>query len=142
MVYFNWVIRVIDYIIKLDDNKLYIAKDNEYQTHDCTFQKYINRILIKRFNDLNALEKSIKKVYGYKNKIPLFIDNNNLLLCLRSYRMNESIYINFHSIKNFERVNKLILIEFHSGHVLRLKQESGLRVQMKRAREIIDSLYK
>lgn len=142
MVYFKWVIMVIDYIIKLDDNKLYIAKGNEYQTHDCTFQKYINRILIKRFNDLNALEKSIKKVFGYKNKIPLFIDSNNLLLCLRSYRMNESIYINFHSIKNFERVNKRILIEFHSGHVLRLKQESGLRVQMKRAREIIDSLYK
>lgn len=132
--------RMIDYIIKKIDNKLYIAENHEYKICDCTFQKFINQILIKKLTNLSALEKTTKKVFGFKNKIPLYIDNQTLLLCVRSYRMSDSVYINFHSIKNFQKHNFSFLIEFHTGHSLLLKHEASFKVQMKKAREIIDSI--
>lgn len=133
---------VIDYVIKKDDNKLYIAENNFYNILDSTFQKYVNKLLLSRLNNLSALEKSTKKLFGYKNKIPLFISRENLLLCIISYRMNVSVYLNYFAISKYEKIDDKLIIHFHSGHCYKCESSYAFLSQIKKAQKMMDLLFK
>lgn len=131
---------MIDYIIKKADNKLYISQDNCYFTKDETISKYLNNILIQRLNNLSALEKASRKLFGYKNKIPLFINQDTLLLCIISHRMEKSVYINYFSIAKYEKTKEGIIIYFHNNHCYKCPFAYAFISQMKRAQEMIETI--
>lgn len=132
---------MIDYIIRKSDNLIYVAKKNEYLSYDMTFQKYVNRILINRLSNLEALEKSTKKYFSLKSKIPLLLSKDILLLCIVSYRMLNCTYINYFNISNYERLNNYIIIYFYSGHCLKITNTYAFLNQYKYARKIIDKIF-
>ncbi|MDD3712511.1 MAG: competence protein ComK [Candidatus Izemoplasmatales bacterium] len=132
---------MIDYIIKKDDNLIYVCQDNYYLVLDTTFQKYINKILLKKLTNLEALEKCTRKVFGFKNKIPLYLDGRTLLLCIMSYRMPKSMYLNFYAISKFEKLDSFLVVYFHSGHCLKLEEKHAFYNQMKKAREVEEFIY-
>ncbi|MDT8337514.1 MAG: hypothetical protein RQ856_06810 [Candidatus Izemoplasmatales bacterium] len=131
---------MLDYIIKKDDNRLYIAQGNNYITKDETISKYLNKILLNRLSNLSALEKTSKRLFGFKNKIPLYIDQDTLLLSIISHRMENSIYINYFSIAKYEKIKDGIIIYFHSYHCFKCKLPYAFISQMKRAKHMVDSL--
>lgn len=132
---------MLDYIIRKSDNKIYVSVDNQYLIYDTTFQKYVNRILIKRLSNLEALEKSTKKYFLIKNKVPLLLSKDILLLCVISYRMLNLTYINYFSISKYERKNKEVCIYFYSGHCLKTENVYAFINQYKYARKIIDKIH-
>ena len=131
---------VIDYVIKKDDNKLYIAENNIYLVVDSTIQKYINNLLLKRLNNLSALEKSTRKLFGFKNKIPLFISHETLLLCIMSYRMNISVYLNFFAISKYEEIDGKLIVHFYSGHCYYCESSHAFYSQIKKAQKMMELL--
>jgi len=133
---------MIDYIIKKTDNRLYIAEDNYYLVKDISFQKAINKILINQLTNINALESTTKKMFGFKNKIPLYIDTNTLLMCINSYRLENTMYFNYHSIKSYEDIDKDLIVIFCSGHCLKIKATHSFKAQIIKCKQILDKIRK
>jgi len=131
---------MIDYILKHDDNMLYIVDNQELIIKDQTFQKYVNSFLIKRLTNLQALEKMTKKHFCFKSKIPLYIDRETLLLCIFSYRTQKSIYINYFSINKYHSVTDGVTISFLNGHEMKIPNYKGFLSQLKKAREILNTI--
>ena len=128
---------MLEYIIKKSDNILYIAKDNLYLSEDISFQKYINKKLLFHLTTLSALEKTTRKIFKFKSKIPLLIDKETLLMPIISYRMPESVYLNYLAIKSFEKRQSFIIVNFVHGHSLKINQECAFMNQIKKARIIL-----
>jgi len=133
---------LIDYIIKKTDNKLYIAEEHNYLVKDQSFQKFINKILIIQLTNLTALEISTKKLFNFKNKIPLYLDSNNLLMCINSYRLTNSIYINYFAITSYESVNKDLYIYFRRGHCLKITGNHAFKSQINKCKQILNKTRK
>lgn len=131
---------MLNYIIKLNDNSLYISKNHDVIILDTTFQKYINQYLSKNFTTLKTSEKSIKKHFNFKSKIPIYIDKHNLLMCIKSYRLEKSFYINYKSIYNYENKNGYIYIAFANQHQMKIKKNSAFINQLNKCQKIIDYL--
>lgn len=140
MVYYIWVFKLLDYIIKREDNKLYVCQTNQYFSFDITLQKYFNSRLINRLTNLDGVEKATKKLFGFKNKVPIFIDSKNLLMCIKSYRQEGSLYLNYHAILRHRIFEKEVYIEFHTGHCLRLVSRYAFLTQMQKCQLIIGHL--
>ena len=132
----------MDYLIKKSDNKIYVASNNQYLVFDITIQRYLNNLLIKKLNNLKTLEKMTKKLFNFNNKIPLYITENILLLCITSYRMEESFYINYFEIKKHEIIDKEIIISFYNNHEMKLPNKIAYLNQLKKARLIIEYFNK
>jgi len=132
----------VDYLIKKSDNKIYVASNNQYLVFDITIQRYLNNLLIKKLNNLKTLEKMTKKLFNFNNKIPLYITENILLLCITSYRMEESFYINYFEIKKHEIIDKEIIISFYNNHEMKLPNKIAYLNQLKKARTIIEYFNK
>jgi len=132
---------MIDYIIKKEDNRIYVSQDNCYLALDTTFQKYINKILLKKLTNLEALERCTRKVFGFKNKIPLYLNQRTILMCIMSYRMPKSMYLNFYAISKFEKLDNYLIVYFHSGHCLKLEEKHAFNNQMKKVRVLEEFIY-
>jgi hypothetical protein len=134
------VFDLLDYIIKKNDNKLYLSENNHYLVLDKTIQKYINSCLIKRFTNLAGVEKTTKRLFNFKSKVPLYVDENTLLMNIRSYRQENSMYINYFSILKYVNTPKEVIIHFYSGHCLKLQSRYSFIAQVKKCKTIIDYL--
>jgi len=131
---------MIDYIRKMQDNKLMIVSDNQVKYQDRTFQKVFNDLLKPHLTDLSSRERVTSKIFSYASKVPLYLDCNNLFLCIRSYRMDRSLYINYHAIASYKVINSIIQISFCGRHELRINEKYAFISQMKKCNTIIEFL--
>lgn len=131
---------MLNYIKKTTDNKLYISSDNEIDILDCTFQKYINLQLTKTLTNLQSREQTTKRVLGFSSKIPLYIGPTILLICMKSYRLESSLYINYHSIKSCQTNKNNVIITFLSNHCIKLNQKHSYMKQLEKCNKILDYL--
>ena len=131
---------MLNYIKKLIDNQLYISEDYHIRIIDTTFQKLINDYLHKSLSTVKTTEKIIKKKLNYKSKIPIYIDKNNILMCIKSYRLDKTFYINYRSIFDYEFKNGLVYITFINYHTLKLKEKFTFINQLEKCRKIIKYL--
>lgn len=133
---------MLEYIVKHDDNILYIAEDNCYFPQDMSFQKYINGKLLNRLTTLKALEKTTRKIFHFKSKIPLFINKQTLLIPITTYRMTGSLYLNYLAIKSFEKMKNQLIVNFIHGHSLKISQECAFRNQIEKAKIVLEYFEK
>ena len=126
--------------MKNTDYKLYICAQNNRIIYDTTFQKHINEILRKQLTDLISREHNTKKQFGFKSKVPIYINQKLLLMCIRSYRLENSFYINYFSIRNFIQGKDNIIIHFHNNHSMKIKEKHTFLEQLNKCRMIIDFL--
>lgn len=79
------------YFIKNENYSLDIYQDNSYKNINTTVQKYLNEKLKNSLTDLASREKVTKKIFHFEAKIPLFINDNELLMCIKSYRLEKVV---------------------------------------------------
>ena len=101
---------MINYIRKNKDYKLDISLDNDYFTEDTTIQKYLNKFLSADLRSFSSLEKNTRMIMKFKSKAPIYIDKNTLLMCIISYRVESSLYINYFAIYNYKIKGEYLLI--------------------------------
>ncbi|OQX93307.1 MAG: hypothetical protein B6I17_03300 [Tenericutes bacterium 4572_104] len=128
------------YFIKNENYSLDIYQDNSYKNINTTVQKYLNEKLKNSLTDLASREKVTKKIFHFEAKIPLFINNNELLMCIKSYRLEKSCYINYFSIKYYYEKDNEIIIEFYENHSLKTQHKYTFYEQIKRCKQIIEFL--
>lgn len=130
----------MDYLLKSDDYKLYVCGNQNMYIYDTTFQKYINQLLRKHLIDLDSRERNTKRMLGFKSKIPIYINQRILLMCIRSYRLENSFYINYYSIRDFKHFDGHILINFNNNHTMKIRERHTFLKQLEKCRMIIDFL--
>jgi len=128
------------YFKKNENNSLDIYQDNSYINIDTTVQKYLNQRLKKGLTDLLSRERITKKLFHFEAKVPLYINVNELLMCIKSYRLEKSWYINYFAIKYYYEENNNIIIEFIENHSIKIEYKYTFYQQIKRCKQIIEFL--
>ncbi|MBI9009124.1 MAG: competence protein ComK [Tenericutes bacterium] len=129
-----------NYFKRTEDYKLYVSKGNEIIIMDIPIQTFLNNLLKKALTDLTSREKTIKKVLGFKSKVPIYIDKNNLFMCIKSYRLENSFYINYFSIVSYEYIGETIIINFRDKHSIKLRKKHVFQMQIDKCRSILNYL--
>ncbi len=140
MCYIMYGDMMIEYIRKTLDNQIQIARDGSVDYQDRTFQKVMNDLLKKQLTNLDAREKTTMKIFSFTSKSPIYIDSKNLLLCIRSYRMQRSLYVNYHAIRDYRSYEKDIIISFYNAHEFRIEEKYAFLSQIKKAIVILEFL--
>lgn len=131
---------MLNFIRKHEDNTLEINYDHSKEILDTTFQKYINKILMQHLTDLKSREHITKKALSLKAKVPIYLDDRHLLMCIYSYRQEKSLYINYHAIQSYEKKSDGIYLIFRHHHMMKIPEIFSFFRQMKRCLEIIEYL--
>jgi hypothetical protein len=131
---------MLNYIYKNQENLLVIQQENSLDYYDTTFQKYLNGLLSKELTNIYAREISTKKLLNYKSKIPIYVNKRILLMCIRSYRLENSFYINYHSILSYTTLKDCIILTFLDNHCLKIHEKQIFINQLNKCREIINYL--
>ncbi|MFP4478744.1 MAG: competence protein ComK [Candidatus Izemoplasmatales bacterium] len=126
---------MIDFI-KVIDYQIHVLKNHQMFVFDEPFTKYFNRLLAPYFVNLSAREKLIKRTYGFKNKIPLFLNENHLFLCIKSYRMYEAFYINYYQVLEWKKMNDGVIIYFKNKHCMYLDSYKSFIRQIEKVRQM------
>lgn len=130
------MIIVIDYI-KIINYYLVVVHDHKQEVLDTSFKKYINDMLKSSLVNLKTREKMTKIKYKFKGKIPLYISEDTLLICIKSYR-NQGFYVNYHSILDWEKDKKTVIVYFKNNFCLRLDSYQSFIKQIKKLELIIN----
>ncbi|MCK4551509.1 MAG: hypothetical protein KAU02_01235 [Tenericutes bacterium] len=131
---------MLNYVKKTIDNKLYLSIGSSVYILDMPFKKYINKLLKIKFNNINTLEITTKRALGFKAKVPIYIDEETMLMCIKSYRLDRSLYINFFSIIKYEFSKNIVIITFLDYHVMKLHEKTSFVRQLEKCRLILDYL--
>ncbi len=129
---------MINFIKKQSDNKLCISIDNEINVLDKPIQSYFNDLLTKQLTNLYTREKQTKKHLKFKSKIPIYIDESNLYLCIKSYRLEQSFYINYFAVISYEVFTDYTIVNFRSNHSIKIKGVNTFKSQLKKSRDILN----
>ncbi|MGE4572174.1 MAG: competence protein ComK [Candidatus Izemoplasmatales bacterium] len=109
----------MDYI-KLINYKIYVCQNQNIRIYDEPIVRFFNRILKDGLVDLKTREYLTKRKFGFKNKIPLVVNQEMAFLCIQSYRLEQAFYINYHQILYWEKSHKSVIIYFKDGHCLKV----------------------
>ncbi len=115
-----------------------------YQTNDeLTINKpmlaYIKDLCHKQLFDYDGYKKAVKKQFGIKYKIPLYINSFTELIPLERIKNYDNIWINYAAISDIIKLNKGCEIIFTSGRAIMVKYSYHMvRKQIKRLEEIIN----
>jgi hypothetical protein len=117
---------------------LYITENNEIKIQDIPIQTFFNNLLRKTLTDLHSREHVTKKALGFKSKIPIYIDQESLFMCLNSYRLEKSLYINYFSIKSFTYIDNFVIIHFFNKTAMKLNNKYAFQNQLEKCLLILD----
>lgn len=125
-----------DYVIRDKDYQLIICKNQQIHISNQSIQSFFNDQLKKPLTTLEARIKTTKKQFGFKAKVPIYVDEGCLWMCIRSYRHPHCIYINRYQIKSFHQLGESMVIEFLDQHMLKLKGYRAFLNQLEKCRLI------
>lgn len=126
----------MDYI-KGVNYQLLIIENQKTIVLDIAFSRWVNDMIKSQFVSIQTREKMIKRYFRFKRKVPLLLNKKHLLLCIRSHRSYELLYINYHQILAWEKDKHQVIITFKSGHCLRLESYQIFINQIHKARRIL-----
>ncbi|MBU1144663.1 MAG: competence protein ComK [Firmicutes bacterium] len=134
---------MIHYIEKTKEDFVKVAKEHDVFLYDRTLIGYLNELLLETLSTLEGRLKATKKVFHFKAKIPIFINESTLLIPLIGYRSKTSFYLNYHSIEHFSILKgSKLYISFRNNHEMKLEKKYGFIKQYEKAKRILDYLEK
>lgn len=112
-----YTMMMIDYI-KMENYKLHVVQAHNLYMYDCAFSTWIYAYLKYRYLTLKALERRTRINHQFKRRIPLYINEDMILLCIHSHRSDHLFYINYCQIISWTVSDKKAIIEFKTGHCM------------------------
>ena len=77
-----------------------------------SINNYLNYILLQQITTLEGRVDAIKKIYGFKKLVPIYINKNNILFPVYNLKEYENIYINACSVIGVYKRDSKTVIEF------------------------------
>ena len=94
---------------------------NNKKTVNMTLEKYIDYLLINDLSTYSGRMKSIRKRYGYRKLVPIYINDNLCLIPLENKKSLENIYLNIYEINVIEETGCII---FNNGDSLLINKKT------------------
>lgn len=127
---------MIEYI-KHNNLLTYVYKTYETNIIHKPVISYIKTMCYQHLFDYQGYKNAIKRVFGYKYKIPLYIDTQIQLIPTERIKNYENIWVNFQAIEKIISLDSNLEIQFYSGHKLRIKVSMNtMKKQIKRLEQI------
>ncbi len=131
-----------DYLIRDHDYQLIVVGKHRQEILNQSIQAFFNAQLQSQLTNFETRLKVTKKYLGFKAKVPLYINENCLWMCIRSYRHPACFYINQRQIKSYHREGNDIVVLFYSQHMLRLTGHRSFFNQLEKCRQIDEWMKK
>jgi competence transcription factor ComK len=129
---------MIHYIYKSSYLDVWICEDHSYKTTHKSLNKVLDELCILRLSTLEGMQTSIKNLFDFHSKIPLYLGDSLFLFPLKGLRGKESLYINYFSIKEIIPITKKICyIQFIDYHELKCDIFHILNKQIEKCEKIL-----
>ena len=105
--------------------------------------RYINKLLHEKIRDFSSYNKIIKDKFNICCNIPIYIDENIILLPLKRFNSYDCIWINYVNIKSYISLENKVMIKFKDDTIktfeISIKETLMLSKYLsKRVYEILD----
>lgn len=133
---------MINYIINTNiGTKIY--QENGFIYEKNSNLAYIKKLCLEAMFSYEGYLKAIKKIYQFKYKIPVYINNSLMFIQTKRARDYDNIWINYASIKNIKYLDQDIEIIFYNNQKLRIKYSfNKFNLQIKYLEEIRNTKVK
>lgn len=131
-----------NYIKRQADYTLIISEYEKISIKDTPIQKVFNAALKKELTDFKSRERMTKKRLNFKSKIPIYINDKNLMMCIRSYRNAQCLYINYHAIFHYEHKQNNVFITFVDKTNLIIHEFYTFKQQLTKSKMVLDFIGK
>lgn len=105
---------MILYCIEREGSTIIVKEDGEKEIKK-KFIEYVDDLCLSSLSTLKGRKEALKKVFGYKYNVPLFVNNQTILFKIRK---ENNLYLNACSVKFVEKENDRVTIIFKNGKVL------------------------
>lgn len=127
---------MVDYI-KVVDYQLMVVFNQGVKFLDQPFTKYMNQLLKPTLVNLRTREKLTRRCFGFNHKVPIIVDHTLLLMCIKSYRLQEGFYINYYQILYWEKIDNQVIIYFKNDHCIKVNSYQIFMNQIKKVNQIL-----
>jgi competence transcription factor ComK len=111
---------MIHYIYKSSYLDVWICEDHSLRTTTKSLNKVLNELCILRLSTLDGMHESLKTIFAFQSKIPLYLGDSLLLFPIKGLRGKESLYINYFSIQEIiPQSTKSCYIKFSDYHEMK-----------------------
>jgi competence transcription factor ComK len=115
----------------------YVYKNNETEIINKPVISYIKSLCYKHLFNYEGYKDAIKRVFGFKYKIPLYIDESLQLIPIERVRNYENIWVNFKAIDEIKVKEDTLEIYFYSHQKITIKSKmKTMKNQIKRLEQI------
>jgi competence transcription factor ComK len=133
---------MINYIINTQlGTKIYQENGIKYEKY--TNLTYIKKLCLEAMFSYEGYLKAVKKIYKFKYKIPVYINNSLMFIQTKRARDYDNIWINYASIKDIKCVEEFIEIIFYNNEMIQIKYAfHKFKLQIKYLEEIRNTKVK
>lgn len=104
------------YIIE-SNNKIKVVYDCYEKYLEKSGEVFLNELCLKELCTKSGRIEAVKKVFGYKYNVPIFVNQDNIFLKVKA---NKVAWINIISVGKIYKDNDKVNIIFFSGKVLKV----------------------
>ncbi len=123
---------MIDYITN-EKNHTYIYQENKVSIHAISNLSYVKQMCMNHLFTYEGYIKSVKRMFGYHYKIPIFLHEGLQLIATKSVRNYDNIWINYASVESIDYIGNRIRLTFTSHRILIIEiSKQAFNEQIKR----------
>lgn len=127
----------MDYIKEVNF-KLQLVINHQMVWIDKPFVTYVNQCLLPYLTTLDVQRKLLRRIYGFKNKVPIILNPKCILICVQSYRSKQALYLNYYQIESWKRNGQKVIVRFNHGHSIYLNSYCVFINQIRKIEHIIN----
>ncbi len=131
----------MDYLCKDEYNQVYYVQKNQLILVENSLENFLDKLLNQRFSSLKANLSSLKKIFGFMQKTPIYINRQCLLFPLQGRRNKNVIYINYYAVVSFKKIHDgNIILTFQTKHEMLIQNSKVYIIQQNKCEKIINFL--
>jgi len=130
---------VIAYIFKTRNNQIGVCENQNVYYFECTLNSLLNKLACHNLSTLSGRVDAIKKMLGYKSKVPIYIDESALFIPLFGVRSESAFLLNYHAITSYRKIAiNEIIITFSGFHEMKLFGDKNFKKAFIKAKTITE----
>lgn len=128
---------MIRYVRRLPSGILLEVSDGGNEERDEPLARWFSRLAQRNLSTWEGRILAVKRQFGLKSRVPLFLSEDCLLLPIRAWRSPEAFYVNYHAIRSWEKDERgNAVVVFSDGNRLPAGSAEAFRRRMAEARAI------
>lgn len=94
---------MIRYVRRLSSGKLLVVSDAGKVELDEPLTRWFSRLAEENLSTWEGRILAVKRQFGLRSRVPLYLAEDCLLLPVRTWRSPEAFYLNYHAVRSWEK---------------------------------------